>query len=55
MQAMKKEYKSPKTRMIELDMKDQLLDDSSYTPIGGTTDKFGAKKNKNDDWEEEEF
>lgn len=51
---MKKEYKSPKTRMVELDMKNQLLD-SSYTDIGGTTDKFGAKRTKNDDWEEEEF
>ena len=48
---MKKEYKSPKALMVELDMKNQLLD-SSYTDIGGTTDKFGAKNNNDDVWDE---
>lgn len=38
---MKKDYVSPKVRLIELDCKDQILADSDdYTDFGGNTDDF---------------
>lgn len=43
MHAMKKEYISPKMAVIELEAAENILE-SSYTDIGGTTDKFGANR-----------
>ena len=37
---MKKDYVSPKVRVIELESKDQILADSDYTDFGGNTDDY---------------